>query len=718
MSALELMQLPGGVLTGGNFPGERVAPFSLGKTAMTVAAYANCVSAGACSAPNTGDSCNWNTGRTDHPVNCADWNQAQTFCAWIGRRLPTSQEREWAATGGDGRGYPWGNEEPGARAVGTSGNATTPSRIAPTLLTSQSTSPVSSTTVVRRCYSRCLIGRGLPMTARRLRLAGHLAAVLALALLLLPARALAQAQKKLAVLQFVVGKGVSVERETFSSRLQNAAKKAAPSLFVMTQANIVAMVEAQGKTLEACEGECAVQTGRLIGADFIVTGRITKPGKELSLSIQLYDSQKGDLLDGEDVDAVDEAELLKKTVAAAPRLFAPLVRLVSHLSAAIGEREATGRISGTAKDLDLRGEDEAVVSFDTTPPGAVVIVDGAMKCKDTPCSKAVAAGDHEVRLEKEGYEPAVESLKAKKGARLSVRLLRSTALLAVETTPAGLSITIDDKPAGRSPLAAHDVAPGVHKVVVDDPCWVLDGESIALKKGDEKTVRIAPQPRAAGLKLRAEDEKGNDLEGTASVDGRDVGAVPGTFKISLCSQRVEVRTASRETWSQAVADLKLVEGQSTTAKAVVRVAAPQAAVARPTSAAAAAAGQVGSVLPATKVLTAPRLASAPAGTEAPDASVKPAVPAGAAPSVEKPASSHWVGKLALAAGVVAIGVGGYLTIKVRSAQSALENGNLGSRAAADNDLSAVQGAGLANGLVISGAVLIVGGIAAWVAGAP
>lgn len=44
-------------------------------------------------------------------------NQATAFCKWIGGRLPTEEEREYVASGGsEGRTYPWGNDEPGARA--------------------------------------------------------------------------------------------------------------------------------------------------------------------------------------------------------------------------------------------------------------------------------------------------------------------------------------------------------------------------------------------------------------------------------------------------------------------------------------------------------------------------------------------------------------------------------------------------------------------------
>ena len=58
------------------------------------------------------------------------------------------------------------------------------------------------------------------------RLDRAIVSALAVVALLAPHRADAQAQKKLAVLQFTTSKGVSVERENFSQRLQNAAKKA------------------------------------------------------------------------------------------------------------------------------------------------------------------------------------------------------------------------------------------------------------------------------------------------------------------------------------------------------------------------------------------------------------------------------------------------------------------------------------------------------------
>lgn len=87
--------------------------FKIDKYMVTYRRYNACIEAGECTELFAGAACNagmpWNS---DHPVNCVDYKQAETFCAYDNKRLPTEAEWEKAARGTDGRIFPWGNEAP------------------------------------------------------------------------------------------------------------------------------------------------------------------------------------------------------------------------------------------------------------------------------------------------------------------------------------------------------------------------------------------------------------------------------------------------------------------------------------------------------------------------------------------------------------------------------------------------------------------------------
>jgi formylglycine-generating enzyme required for sulfatase activity len=97
--------------------------FYLDVTEVTVGAYDDCVQRGPCNAADTvndagspNDVCNAVLPDHDgHPVNCVNADDARTYCAWQGKRLPTEEEWEYAAQRPSQRLYPWGNDDPRVR---------------------------------------------------------------------------------------------------------------------------------------------------------------------------------------------------------------------------------------------------------------------------------------------------------------------------------------------------------------------------------------------------------------------------------------------------------------------------------------------------------------------------------------------------------------------------------------------------------------------------
>jgi sulfatase modifying factor 1 len=94
-----------------------VETFFVDKYEVTNAQYQRCVTAGVCKAPASwAETGTYPDGQGDYPVVNVSWQDADTYCQWAGRRLPTEVEWEKAARGTDGRRYPWGNEWEDGRA--------------------------------------------------------------------------------------------------------------------------------------------------------------------------------------------------------------------------------------------------------------------------------------------------------------------------------------------------------------------------------------------------------------------------------------------------------------------------------------------------------------------------------------------------------------------------------------------------------------------------
>jgi formylglycine-generating enzyme required for sulfatase activity len=94
--------------------------FWIDRTEVTNAQYRQCVEAGACGPHSktgsaTRESYYDDSACDDYPVIWIAGRDARAYCEWVGARLPTEAEWEYAARGPEGRIFPWGNEFDGTR---------------------------------------------------------------------------------------------------------------------------------------------------------------------------------------------------------------------------------------------------------------------------------------------------------------------------------------------------------------------------------------------------------------------------------------------------------------------------------------------------------------------------------------------------------------------------------------------------------------------------
>lgn len=120
---LEFVRLPSGSFVMGCATGDtqcerdekpgqvvQISSFFLARTETPAWAWRQCEAEGACRPRRSLDlRCLYINQSDEYPIVCVDYADAEAFCKWLGGRVPTTAEWEYAAKSGADVLYPWGN---------------------------------------------------------------------------------------------------------------------------------------------------------------------------------------------------------------------------------------------------------------------------------------------------------------------------------------------------------------------------------------------------------------------------------------------------------------------------------------------------------------------------------------------------------------------------------------------------------------------------------
>lgn len=91
----------------------QITAFYIDKYEVNNNDYEACVSAGSCSTPSAFNSIYGRSDYDNYPIFYVSWYQAYAYCQYVGKRLPTESQWEYAArNGATANTYPWGNGAP------------------------------------------------------------------------------------------------------------------------------------------------------------------------------------------------------------------------------------------------------------------------------------------------------------------------------------------------------------------------------------------------------------------------------------------------------------------------------------------------------------------------------------------------------------------------------------------------------------------------------
>ena len=350
-----------------------------------------------------------------------------------------------------------------------------------------------------------------------------------------PRSSIAQdSDRRVAVLDFKNSAGLTTFEVTSLTSIVRGSASRLAGYSVMTKENIAVMLPPD-KSIEDCVGSCEVETGKLLGAAFVITGEIGRVEGQLQLSMRLFDTAKGSLLGQEVVVGPDMLTVQTELGASSQSLLSKLSVASVGASAESGSAVLL-KVSPANVSLSLN---DGPLFLDKHPK------------KGEGYLVRLKPGKYTLRGEASGYLSSEEQFVLVEGALIEVNLSLNKALkrdtscdasdpacrgeLMVVTSPAGARLWVDGKrtelvtaPSRRDPSKGSislSLPPGEHVIEARLAKHQPAKGRVTLKRDDiNQTFQRDPlilTPNHGSLSVESEP-----VGATVFLDDKMVGVTP------------------------------------------------------------------------------------------------------------------------------------------------------------------------------------------------
>ena len=231
----------------------------------------------------------------------------------------------------------------------------------------------------------------------------------------------------LAVLSLDSRGGLSqAEIGTLTDRLRSVLVRT-QAFDVVDRGRMSDILDEQGFQMSGCTStECAVEAGKVLGVEQMVSGTIGRIGKMYTIDIILID--------------VTTSKIIKSLT-----------------------RDYTGEIEGLVAQMksianELAGQDTkpaavGAFKFESKPAGAVIFIDGKKAGVTPKTVENLSAGEHILKIEKEGYTLVKGRIQIETGKTKSLsRTLKPAYNLIINSSPSEAEVYINNTSVGKTPV--------------------------------------------------------------------------------------------------------------------------------------------------------------------------------------------------------------------------------------------------------------------------
>ena len=309
-----------------------------------------------------------------------------------------------------------------------------------------------------------------------------------------------------------------------------------------------------------CTEDCALPIAKMIGLDQVVTGTL-ETKKDVPdevhyiLSLTLHHLTEPTKTVSLRFDETQPLALQEKMGAAAQQLIYPKEQPVDtdpkQETALVPAEENTGESQNLDDEIpskDAVAQLETVspplldhlLSIESQPSGALVLVDGVLFCRETPCSESARQGEHVLSIQYEDHDAFVETITLQSDKSINAALTPQYAELNISGKKSA-SVFINGKKTKELPIFSKKIVEGNHLISLNDACYLREDHVIDAKRGEKYSVELKHVFRTAPIEIKVQDSFSTDYEATLLVDGKEVGTSPFLGAIPLCSKKLEVR---------------------------------------------------------------------------------------------------------------------------------------------------------------------------------